>query len=170
MRFPRKTRAFMLVEAAIATLVLSLVFVALARFVIFSIRATQNSHSIKLSTQLSTELMEEVRLRRWDEDTPLPVKAIEVPTIVGLDTGETAGDKRTFDDIDDFNGWIETSVMDPVMRAVAGLEGIRRTVSVSYVDSNFNAAGGTTDYKYVRVCTQISSRNPICVNTVFTNH
>jgi len=162
-------RGFVLVEASVAYIVLSLALVSLLPLFILSIRANKYTEIVKVSTQLSVELLEEIRLRRWDESTPLRAKAIPSGAAIGLDADEASNDKRTFDDIDDFNGWSEGAVVDPVMRPIPEFAAYSRSVEVMYVDANMKSAQEITDFKQVRVCTKGRERDPLCIDTLFTN-
>ena len=160
---------FILLEASLTTIVLSLALVALVPLFILSIRANKNMERIKVASQLSVEILEEVRLRRWDEKTPLTRKAIFARSAISLDQGESGSDKRTFDDIDDFNGWTESAVLDPVMRPLAEFSGYSRSATVAYVNADMTPASAPTAYKQVTVCTQTPKMTPVCLNSLFTD-
>lgn len=162
-------RGFILVEVSITYLILSLALVALIPVFILAIRAAKNTEQIEAATQLSVELIEEIRLRKWDEATPIPQAYITGPGPIGVNTGEVASDKRTFDDIDDFNGWSENPPMDPMMNPLSAFSAYSRTVTVQYVDPSLNPAASATDYKKVTACTSSANLKPLCMDTVFTN-
>jgi MSHA pilin protein MshD len=166
-----RTGGFLLVEASLASAILGLALVTLVPTFLLSIKASKAAEQTKVSAQLSSELIEEIRLRRWDELTPLPVKAIATGSAaLGVETGESAADKRTFDDIDDFNGWTENPLVDPMMQAVSGFTGYSRSVTVRYVTAGMATSATATDYKLVHVCTQSPRRAAVCIDTLFTNH
>ncbi len=156
-------------EVSVSYLILSLALVALVPVFIMAIRAAKNNEQIAAATWLSTELMEEVRMRRWDENTPTPAVHIAAPGAIGTDTGETASDKRTFDDQDDFNGWTQSPPVDPVMNAISGFAAYSSSVTVQYADANLAFSAAATDYKKVSVCTWTRKLKSICLTTVFTN-
>lgn len=162
-------RGFLLMEAATATLVLSLALVTLIPVFILALRSARQMEQITAGTQLSAGLMEEIALRKWDTATPRPPVYIAGKTTLGTDQGETASDKRTFDDIDDFNGWTESPPKDPVMNPLTAFAAYTRTVTVGYVNPDLTPAGSPTDYKYVSVCTSSRKLKPVCMETVFTN-
>lgn len=160
---------YLLIEASITCLIISLSLVALVPMFILSLRANTKTEQVKVATQLSVELLEEIRLRKWDQKTPSPPQSIALGSAIGVDSGETASDKRTFNDIDDFNGWSESPPMDPLMQPLSNFSGYSRNVTVSYVDAGMNPNAGPTDYKEVTVCTQRSGMSPACLSTLFTN-
>ncbi|MBI2789470.1 MAG: type II secretion system protein [Elusimicrobia bacterium] len=160
---------FVLVEVTIAYVILVFALVALVPVFIIAIRAGANTEALQTATYLSNELMEEVRMRRWDERTPASGAHISAPSTLGRDGTESATDKRTFDDVDDFNGWTEGTPMDPVMRALPDFKAYRRSVAVAYVDSAMAASVPVTDYKMITVCTTTAKISPTCLSTMVTN-
>lgn len=161
----------MLVEVAITLLVLTLAVVALVPVFVVNLRGNKRTEQTQAAAFLASQLLEEVRLRRWDETTPVPAAYTDAPSAtLGVDGGETASDKRTFDDIDDFNGWQETTIMDPVMRPIAGFPDYTRSVAVGYVTPELVATGAASAHKQITVCVQIPGRNPACLNTIVANH
>lgn len=156
-------------EVSITYVILSLALVALLPVFILAIRAAKSTERIETATQLSAELLEEVRLRKWDAATPRPGRHISAPGALGVEAAESALDKSTFDDIDDFNGWKEAPPLDPLMRPLAAFSAYSRGATVRYVDANMNPVAGPTDFKQVTACTQAPKMKPLCVDTVLTN-
>ncbi len=163
------SRGFILVEMSVTYLVLSIAVVALVPAFIITIRGSKATEQIAEAGRLSAQLLEEIRLRKWDQATPAPSNYIAAASALGADAGESAADKRTFNDIDDFNGWNETGVLDPVMRPVAGFSAYNRSVTVSYTDSNFNVTTATSDFKLVTVCTSVQKLKPSCLQLILAN-
>ncbi len=85
---------------------------------------------------LAQGLMEEIKSQHYDEKTSPPYSYPPGP-----DTGENAGDKTTFDDMDDYAGWQESS------------HGFTLSITVFYVDpSDLNTmASSETLYKRIEV-------------------
>ncbi|MDD5627806.1 MAG: hypothetical protein PHU21_01990 [Elusimicrobia bacterium] len=161
---------FVLVEASMTYLVLGLAVVALVPVFLLSVRANKATERVATATHLAQELLEEVRLRRWDELTPVPPEAVPSGSpVLGPDSGETAGDKRAFDDADDFNGWQEAAPLDPVMRPVASFETYRRSVSVGYLTEAGAPSAGPTDRKQVTVCVSGGKMRPVCLDALLAN-
>lgn len=160
---------FVLVEVTIAYVLLVFALVSLVPVFIVAIRAGAKTEQLQTATYLSNELLEEVRLRRWDERTPASGAHISAPSALGRDGAESATDKRTFDDVDDFDGWTESAPTDPVMRALPDFKSYRRSVTVAYVDSAMAVSVPVTDYKTITVCTWAPKINPACLSTMVTN-
>jgi Tfp pilus assembly protein PilV len=169
MRMPSNEGGFLLVEVAIVCLILSLALLTLVPLYSACLRANNHTLHTKVAAQLSQELSEEIRLRKWDQKTPTPAIAISSGSVMGLDPGESAADKRTFNDIDDFDGWTENGAVDPMMGPLSDFTGYLRQVSVDYVNSSLVQVAGPTDFKHVHVCTNFQRMNPVCVDTVYTN-
>lgn len=159
----------MLVEVTIAYVLLVFALVSLVPVFIVAIRAGANTEALQTATYLSVELLEEVRLRKWDERTAADDAHIPAPSAIGVDGTEDPADKRDFNDIDDFDGWTENGVYDPVMRALPDFKSYIRTVAVAYVDSSMAPSGSVTDYKLITVCTRTAKINPACLSTLVTN-
>jgi MSHA pilin protein MshD len=163
------SRGFILIEASISYIVLSLALVALVPMFILSLRANKASEKVAVAVHLSQELLEEVRLHRWDQATPTPSVHIAAGSALGLDGGESGADKRTFNDIDDFNGWTESPPMDPVMRPLTSFSTYSRSVTISYLNASFQTSGTPTDLKKVAVCTSAPKLIPVCLDTILAN-
>lgn len=164
-----KSGGFVLVEVTIAYVLLVFALVSLVPVFIVAIRAGANTEALQTATYLSVELLEEVRLRRWDERTPSDNSHISAPSFIGVDGSEDPADKRDFNDVDDFHGWTENGAVDPVMRPLTAFASYIRTVAVAYVDSSMAPSAVMTDYKLITVCTRTAKINPACLNTLVTN-
>lgn len=166
------SRGFVLIEVTIAYVLLTVALLALLPVFILAIRAGKSTEQLQVSTYLSQELLEEIRLRKWDQNNAATPVHIDNPSAtLGRDGAESATDKKTFNDIDDFNGWTEAAVKDPLNNPVPAFAAYSRAALVSYVDSNLVVLSTptTSDYKQVSVCTQTAKLSPICLTTVFTN-
>ncbi|MBI4369116.1 MAG: hypothetical protein HY547_02685 [Elusimicrobia bacterium] len=161
-------RGSILLEASITCLVLTLALVSLSSFFAMTVRGHEQIEQIAIATHLAGELLEEIRLRRWDETTPKPIESSITPSVLGLDTNEDPQNKRTFDDVDDFDGWMENAILDPMMRPW-GFEGYSRDVAVRYVDDMLNPQKIPGAYKQVTVCARGRGLKPICLDTILTN-
>lgn len=164
-------RGFILIDVTIAYVILTVALVALLPVFAMAIKAGRKAEQLQVATQLSQELMEEVRMRKWDQNVGATVGWISNPSTLGIDAGETASNKVTFNDIDDFDGWSESGVRNPLNVAVAGFGGYSRNVTVSYVNDSLVVLSTPTlsAYKKVTVCTSTTGLASICLNTVVTN-
>ncbi len=132
------------------------------------------------AVDLGQSLMDEIIAKRWDNNTPNgggPLKTLESNRVpgapdatlaasLGVDTGETS--REEFNDIDDFNGYSETSgTFHDHDNNIFTLTGYQRSVQVKYIDSTLssidNSTSGltsTSDSKLI-VVTVTSSTNEL---------
>lgn len=117
---------------SIIEVILTMLLVAIALPPLLHLFANVNVSSsqanlLPFNATLASTLMEEVKSKKFDE---LDEKDADGnwSTVLTADAGETANNKATFDDVDDFNGWVE--VFDPNLPQVTG------NVTVGYVASN----------------------------------
>lgn len=93
-------------------------------------------------------LMEEIKSKRYDEKTAAPWT--NSAGFGAASDGENAGNKTTFDDVDDFIGCTDPEVTTPA-------SGYNRSVSVVYTILNANTwtDGGVTSCQAVNNCTAL---------------
>jgi MSHA pilin protein MshD len=164
------SRGFILVEVTITYMLLTVALIALLPVFILAIKAGKSTEQLQTATYLSQELLEEVRMRKWDQNSSSTPGHVSNPsTSLGPDAGET--DKTKFNDVDDFNGLSENPPKDPLNNSLTAFSAYTRTASVNYVDSSMVAIStpSTSDYKQVKVCTSTSRLSGICLTTLFTN-
>lgn len=166
---PGMSRGFILVEISVAYVILAVALVALVPMFIMALRSAKATERIVQATYLASEMLEEVRLRKWDAKTPHPARRITSPSAIGPDASENPLDKRTFDDADDFHGWRENAALGPRMEPLEAFAAYSRSVSVRYVDSALNPSAGTTNLKQVTVCAQTKNMKPVCLDTLLAN-
>lgn len=121
----RQTSGHTFVELVLAIAVLGLAIPAfLSLFSEVTVSGTQGE-MLPTTTALATELLEEIRSRRFDELSEKNGQGNWSPTL-GPEGGEAG--KAGFDDVDDFNGWAQNFG--------AGFTNYTATVLVSYVAAN----------------------------------
>jgi len=167
----RASRGVILVETTLTLAVLGLAIAALMPLFVLSVRVNKSTERIAVASNLAASLLEEVRLRRWDETTPLTGEwTANASPLLGPDLGEAPADKTAFDDLDDFAGWREEPPTDPVGRPVPGLERYVRRVEVAYLDAALEPSLVPTDRKRIRSCAWMAGMREQCVETIATNH
>jgi type II secretory pathway pseudopilin PulG len=168
----KRSPGYLLIEAAVAYVILTYGIVCVLPVFSLAIKANERSEETLKAAQLAQELMEEIKLRRWDEHSGrIGYPATNGSTTLGVDSGETAGVKRTFDDIDDFNGYSESPPKDPMGNPLTGFGGYSRSVTVQYVTaSSFAVSSSSTPYKQVIVCVAKGGVNRACLNWLATNN
>ncbi len=107
-----------LIEMVLVILVLGITVPPLLNvFSHISVNAVR-SEAITQATYLAQELMEEIKSKKFDENSISPWS-----NPLGPETGES---RLIWDDVDDFDGYTESSI--------SGFEGYSRSVTVVYVD------------------------------------
>ncbi len=160
-------RGFLLIECSIALMISSCALFTFLMLFAVVVRAGQRVERIATATQLASALMEEVRLRRWDERTPIPSRAIASPGPLGPDSGEL--NKASFNDVDDFKDWTEAPPLGPMMEPLPAFSTFSRKVEVEYVDAALAPSSSPTDRKHLRVCAWDPGMKPICLDALLTN-
>ena len=163
---------FLLVEAAVTSVVLGVAMVSLMTLFFISAKSNKIGEQTAVASQLAGELLEEVKARKWDQTQLAGRPGIPAfgRSALGPDPGENAADKRTFNDVDDFNGWTEQPALDPVMRPLSGMQAYQRSVMVEYVTSDLQTSAAPTDYKHVQVCARKQGVVRTCLDWIATRH
>jgi MSHA pilin protein MshD len=149
---------FTLIEILLSLAILVLAVPILASVFPWGTKQPAEAREQSQAVLLAQELMEEVLTRKWDENATPPGKT-NVPSTIGLDAGEVAGDRSTYDDIDDYDGFVDSPMHDALGTTLSAFTGFWSQVSISYVGSDKAAldldtllgpAAGT-DFKRVEV-------------------
>lgn len=129
-------------------LVIIIVAIAIPPMVGVFITSTRNSTfgvTMARANHLASNLFEEIRSKRWDENTGA------ASATLGPEGGET---RTTYDDVDDFHGLNETPPKDSQGVDMSGSTGFGQQVSVCYVAStalDTCLGSGTSNYKRITV-------------------
>ncbi len=168
--FPNSTvTGFTLIETVIAIVVIGIALVGIIGVIFNNVQqGTRPFLEIK-GVELGQAMMDEILLKRWDEDTPLGGGRIPLSLAnIGTESGES--ERTDFDDVDDYNGYAD-GVAGEVLQDELGNDisadftGFSRSVTVDF----FKPAGApasldTKNYKRIRV--QVTA--PTGENFVFT--
>lgn len=79
-----------------------------------------------LGPALAQQLMSEILQTRYQEPDEAPV--------LGRESGESAGSRAAYDDVDDYDGWAESPLKTKDGSAVANTSGWTREVTVAYAN------------------------------------
>ena len=140
-----------LAEILISTLIVGFLMVAALNAVggIFQARTlTSNRNNAYL---LAEDLMSEIEQMPCDDP--------EGGTGIGTDSGETASDRSTFDDVDDFHGWSQTPPKNRNGTTMTGTTGWTRTVTVEYVDTANPGTSTLTHFGLKRIIVTVTGPN-----------
>lgn len=146
----RHERGFSIIEIVISMLVMTVIFGGLIGMLTdYSVKGAMDQ-TRRTAMSAAKELMEEVKSKRFDQlGVQDPVSGWST---IGVDTGETAGDKSTFNDVDDYNGFSEN--------LAAPFSGLTRSVAVTYVsDDDLTTASASSMNDYKRITVQVADGN-----------
>lgn len=127
MKTLRCKRGFTFLEIVLAVALLAVALPPLLHLFAETAVTGAKVDSLPRASALASELMEEIKSRKFDELASKNGNG-NWSTSLGIDAGENAANKSTFDDVDDFNGWSQN--FGP------NFSNYTATVSVSYVSSN----------------------------------
>jgi type II secretory pathway pseudopilin PulG len=150
-----RTSGFTLIELVVIIVVVAIAIPALLNTWAGISWRSMNSEFIADADIYLRELMEEIKVKRFDEVTSRPWTASSLFASGRSDETEEVNNRTRFDDIDDYNGYADST------------GGFNRSVNVSYVNltgSNWQDVAGPTDFKRVRVSVD-RARNAISVST-----
>lgn len=124
-----RAAAFSLVEVIFALLLVGGVFVAAINTLAAS-RTTQRITADRARAHmLAQDLMSEILLAHYEEPVLSPS--------FGPEGSESVGGTRTsFDDVDDYDGWSASPPQQQDGAPVEGYAGLRRSVSVQWIDAD----------------------------------
>jgi MSHA pilin protein MshD len=146
-----RCRGLTLVEAVMACLVVSILMVSAMRaagmVARYQFATSDRARARFLAGQMMTDVLS------YPYQDPL------VTPVFGIETGEVATNKTTFDDVDDFNGWNESPPQDRDGNAMTELAGWKRYVSVAWVTSANVSTVSATETGIKRVTVTVSKNN-----------
>jgi type II secretory pathway pseudopilin PulG len=123
----RRCRAgFSLVEAVICIMIVGLTLVAAMQTVGASAKSRTITQRRATGAMLAQDLMAEIVAQPYADPDGL--------NQLGLEAGEVFGDRSTYDDVDDYDGYTESPPRDQSNNVIPGFTGWRRTVKVDPVD------------------------------------
>lgn len=129
-------RGITLIECALSAAILATITVAGLRASGVAATVDAGTAQRATATQLAASLLAEI--------TRFPYSDPAGGTAIGIDAGETAGKRSTYDDADDFHGHVESPPQDALGTDIAALAGWTRSVAVARVTlANPTVSSGT---------------------------
>jgi len=144
-------RAFALVEAIIAVVIVSVMMVAALRTVGASRLGQAWSANQLRALRLAQDLMAEIADKAYSDPDETP--------LFGPEASELLPGRIAYDDIDDYNGLSESPPQDRTGTAIPGLSGWQRSVSVAWVTAGNAATTSLTDTGIKRITVTVSKGN-----------
>lgn len=141
-----------LLECVAASLILAVIAVAAVRAAAGAAAAQATSSRSVTAVLLAESLLSKIERTPYIDPSN--------PNTLGRDAGESATDKTTFDDVDDFDGWSESPPQDSNGVAIPNMTGWSRKVSVIYSDLGPIAEDrwGNTGLKLITVNVYFNSK------------
>ena len=158
----RRSPGYTLVEVSLALVIAGALAAMVVTVYAMTPKAFAKMRDRNRATAIATAAMEEIKCRKWDEAYPAMTMSA-----IGTDPGEVAGNKSTFDDIDDFNGYTESPPLYMNRTPKSGLQGFAVSVdTVCYVDSALNYSAAGTRRKKISVSVSKNGVKLLTLNTV----
>ncbi|WP_201327162.1 type IV pilus modification PilV family protein [Thermotomaculum hydrothermale] len=148
-------RGFTLIETVISIVIVSVAIVGILS-VIYNVEQKGIDPVMELKAcELGQAMLDEIMLKRWDEDTPLGGGHIDTSLAnIGTESGES--NREDFDDVDDYDGYSDGTSSEPLKdeegNVLSGFTGFSRSVTVSFEKPNGAPSGiDVKNYKKVTV-------------------
>ncbi len=169
-----ENRAFTYIEVLIAVLILGLVLIPMLAQFYIGFQGNETSELVTQATDLANDLMEEIKGRRFDENI-YPAEPVSTANL-GIDSGENANDRRTFNDVDDYLDYMGWGSSPP--KSIAGTDltefaEFSRQVEVDYVTisgSTWVNSISQTYYKRIRVTVSHSKIADRVLETIVSHY
>jgi type II secretory pathway pseudopilin PulG len=156
MRQPAR-RAFSMIEATIATLIVGGMLVAAITAVGGSARARQTMTDRELGALLAQQLMSEI--------LPLAYEEPDEVIAFGREPSESAGSRAAYDDVDDYDGWSASPPQDKAGNDLPNLDGWKRSVTVELTSPDDMTQKAASDLGLKRITVTVS-RNDVDAATL----
>jgi type II secretory pathway pseudopilin PulG len=119
-------RGFTLIEAAISTVIVAVMFVAALNTVGMSKRTLQKASLVSQGRMWAQSLLVEILEQNYREPGETYV--------FGREAGESDTSRAAYDDVDDYHGWSESPPVAKDGTALPNSANWKRTVTVEWVD------------------------------------
>ncbi len=169
-----RNQGFTLIETVIAIVIIGIALTGIIGVIYNNVQEGANSFLEVRAVELGQAMMDEILLKRWDEDTPLGGGRIPVAQAnIGTEAGESG--RTDFDDVDDYNGYADGVSGEPLQDELgndisADFAGYSRSVTVDF----FKPAGApaslaTNNYKRARVQVTVPTGESFEFTAIKTN-
>ncbi len=141
-------RAFSLAEAIVAIAIVGIMLVAALNTVGAARLGEQKTGDRGKGMLLAQQLMAEILQQRYEEPVDIPV--------FGPESGEAAGSRANFDDVDDYEGWAASPPQYRDGTVIPDLVGWTRSVHVDWVDPADLAQVVGSDARIKRITVRVT--------------
>ena len=122
----RRQAGFTLIETALSTVIVAIMFVAALNTVGASLMTQRRVALIGQGRMFAESLMAEICLQAYQEPG--------TTWVFGRETGESDTVRTAYDDVDDYHGWTESTLTAKDGTALPNAAAWSRTVTVEWVD------------------------------------
>ncbi|MCE5195239.1 MAG: hypothetical protein LLF28_07335 [Nitrospiraceae bacterium] len=163
--YHKNKSGFTLIEIILIIIIVSIAIPALLILLGQGAKQGVNAEVQVSAANIAQDLMEEIKSKQWANVMPIPPNPY---TALGFDGVEsrtqcTGTSAAPFNDVDDYNGYIETCTWGGVS--------FTTTVTVAYADPvALNTDVGLSDYKRITVTVTNSIIGSVALVTVVTNY
>lgn len=165
----RRAGAFTLAEALLASVVLAIAVVGISQLTSASYQQSEALRQDTRAVSLARELMEEIAAKPFADPNAIAGEEFHL----GPDTGETAGNRATYDNVDDYDGFADNTNQG-VMKTASGqainfvtTEYFSRSVKVEYRTAPAGPAGNG-DFALVTVTVTTAKGRTVQLSRLFT--
>lgn len=147
-----KNRAFTYIEVLLSVAILGFVLIPLLSQFYTGFQGNIAAELVTQSINLADDLIEEIKSKRFDENEA-PAEPV-APAALGIDDGEDANDRGTFDDVDDYNNWQKSPPQSIDGNVLSDFSEFGRRVTVEYVaisGADWITSAEMTYYKRITV-------------------
>jgi MSHA pilin protein MshD len=149
-----QSRGLTLVEVVAATLIVGIMTVAALNSLGAATKSSISISQRALAVGLADELMAEIQLKAYEDPNSTPA--------FGLETGETAGLRSTYDDVDDYEGYNQSPPKYSDGTTMPDRTNWRHKVDVSYTQPADPAVATAGDadqgVKYIKVTVEYNGQ------------
>jgi type II secretory pathway pseudopilin PulG len=147
-------RGMTLIEATFSVLLVGVMMVAVLSMFGGVAKSRQSLTIQQFGPALARHLMSEVLQAQYQSPT--------FPANWGPESDEITGTRAAFNDVDDYNGWTETTPKDKNGNLLPNATGWTRTVQVVYIDpANTGGSGISTDMGLKKITVTVTSPSGI---------
>jgi len=150
-------KGFTLMETVISIIIVAVAIVGILS-VIYNVTQKGINPVMELKAcELGQAMLDEIILKRWDEDTPLGGGHINTALAnIGTEAGETS--RQDFDDVDDYDGYSDGTSSEPLKdeagNTLTGFDGFSRSVSVVF-EKPTGAPAGIDEKNYKKITVKV---------------
>ncbi len=149
-----RSHGITLMETAIGTLLVGGVLAATLQLVGPTVRSTALAGDRVIAAAIADLYLDEILAKAYADPT-------HDTGVIGIETGETAGDRTTYDDVDDYHGWTGTPMgPDGVSMGQIG-PGWQVQVQVAFVTTKDPAAPAAVDNGVKRVTVTVTRNGTV---------